>query len=198
MINKVLIAFNNAPEEENSFFFTDCADIARQISSDVKISYDYIEFDRLNHADLQSIVYTVEGDYIFVAASHGTTTSLVNAKSEEYLSKTVNEYLFNGNIVYSLACSCGDDLADYLIQTGTRVFWGYKAQHQFTFGESAFAECALEGLKYLIKGANVEEALEKAYEKYDDKIDELYLSNPIAVAKLLANKKGLVAKYSKN
>ncbi|MNI72157.1 hypothetical protein D3C73_1280790 [compost metagenome] len=166
--------------------------MARAISHENAVDHRFIEFDQLNSVDLATIVNNVDCNYIFLAASHGTVNSLVDANYDDFLSLTVNEYLFHSNIIYSLACLSGTELGEFLVSRGVKCFWGYKDSHFFIYNELVFVECALEGLKHLLAGDSIENSFLATKNKYDVKIEELYEINPFSTSQLLANKDSLI------
>lgn len=190
MIEHLIIAYNNAIGEADRRFFEDCGDEARVLAKGVK--YTLISGDELRPEIISQNVEALNENYVFFAASHGDSKSLYNSDLLEYVSTTINDYLFNGHIVYTIACLCGTELGSTLVRNGAKCFWGYKDKYVFSIDEPTYIKTSLEALNQIISGKSMEDSYRLALDKYDECISNCFESNYVLASQLLFNKNGLV------
>lgn len=187
MIEHLVIAFNNDPKDECHSFFQACADSARQIASDHKKEHHWVEYNNLNADYIFCQVNSIDKPLVFVAVSHGYENALVNSSNEDYLSDTVNDYLFHSNIVYAISCLSSNVLGGKLVSKGVRAYWGYKEEFIIYIGDDIFMDCAMEGLRQLVNGEELEVAFRKAREKYEQEVEIMFRQDYLRASNLFAN-----------
>ncbi|TWI13043.1 hypothetical protein [Sphingobacterium siyangense] len=190
MIKHIIIAYNNAVKENDRRFFEDCGDEAKRIANQLK--YTIISGEELRADIVSERVASLDVDYVFFAASHGDSRSLYNSEFSEYVSTTTNEYLFNGHIIYTVACLCGVELGSTLVRNGAKCFWGYRDKYIFSIGEPSYIETSMEALNQIVLGNSMEVSFQLALDKYDHCIAQSYEDNYFLTSQLLSNKNNLV------
>jgi len=193
MVDNIIIAVDDSPEEAYRIFFESCADSIRQKAVEAGVTHHRIGSANLNAEFINETIQGINNTFAFSAFSHGTNTALV-CGTNEYISTTENNYHFEASLFYSFACLCGNDLKEELVRNRVGCFWGYHSEVNFCPEISEFVDCATIGLRTLLNGENLTMAKEATNTCYDDAIANLYAtpSNFVQVALLNANRESLV------
>ena len=193
MVDNIIIAVDDSPEEAYRLFFETCADSIREKAVEVGVEHHRIGSTNLNAEYINETIQRINNTFAFSAFSHGTNTALV-CGANEYISITENNYHFDSSLFYSFACLCGNNLKDELVRNGVGCFWGYQTDVNFCPEIPEFVDCATIGLKSLLDGDTLKVARETTNICYDAAIAELYVTpnSFVQMALLNANRDALV------
>lgn len=186
-MNKLLIAYNNAVSEELHDVFEACADEAKAICARHCINFHCVNPPNLTK---ENICGKIAGFQMLFIAAHGSDEAIYNEKEDdnEVVSVRTTNYDFNGKCFYSVSCSTAKKLAPELQRIGLKLFVGYDDKFWVQGDITPFYTCALSGLEYFLSGDTVSEARRKMLKSFDDKINELNKTNPLAARWLTHNK----------
>ena len=106
--------------------------------------------------------------------------------------RTTN-YTFSGKGLYAVSCWCAQNLMQELFRIGVLLFVGFNDEILFAGEESVFVDCALSGLKSLIRGKDLEHARADMLSSFDKAIEKAQeCPNPFEKMFLLHDKESLV------
>ena len=128
---------------------------------------------------------------VFVAYSHGTSSSLVTDNGD-YVSSKGDLDLFSGSFFYTVSCHSATLLGHKLVEEGCLCYIGYKKEFHSWLGYRWFQDCANHGLFIFLKGLGSYDAFSDMKNYYNDAIDEASIENPLAAASLRYNRDALV------
>lgn len=188
-MGKVLIAYNNDSGAVLHDFLESCADEAKQICADNGINYSSVCPPDLNE---QSVVGVMPDHNLCFIAAHGDADGIYNEDDEAIVSTRTTNYNFKGKGLYSVACSCAQNLHPHLKSLGLRFFVGYNDTFNVRGEREPFVNSAMAGLKSFLSGENAEVAKEKMLTTYDEQIALLDATDPMAAIELVHNKEALV------
>lgn len=188
-MGKILIAYNNDSETVLHDFLESCADEAKQICADEGIDYSSVCPPDLNE---QNIVGVMPDHHLCFIAAHGDADGIYNEDDEVIVSTRTTNYSFKGKGLYSVACSCANNLHLYLKAIGLRFFVGYNDTFNVRGEREPFVKSAMAGLKSFLSGENANVAKEKMLTTYDEQIVALDATDPMAAIELVHNKEALV------
>ncbi len=187
-MGKVLIAYNNDSGAVLHEFLESCADEAKQICVDNGIEYSSVCPPDLNE---HSVVGVMPDNSLCFIAAHGDVDGIYNEDDEAIVSTHTTNYNFNGKGIYSVACSCAQNLYPHLQDLGLRLFVGYNDTFDVRGEHEPFVNSAMAGLKSFLSGEDVNVAKEKMLKTYDEQIAALDATDPMAAVELLRNKESL-------
>ena len=191
-MGKVLIAYNNDSSTVLHDFMESCADEAKQICADNTIEYSTICPPDLKE---QSVIGVMPNHQLCLLVSHGDSDGIYNDYDEAVVSTRTTNYNFNGKGLYTIACSCAQNLYPHLKTIGLRLFVGYKDTFNVRGERVPFIHSAMAGLKSFLNGDSVETAQEKMLAMYDKQIAILDVTDPMSAVELVHNKEALVFEY---
>ena len=188
-MGKVLIAYNNDSGAVLHDFLESCADEAKQICADNGIDYSSVCPPDLNE---QSVVGVMPNHHLCFIAAHGDADGIYNEDNKAIVSTRTTNYNFKGKGLYSVACSCAQNLHPQSKTLGLQFFVGYNDTFNVRGERDPFVNSAMAGLKSFLSGENVEVAKEKMLATYDEQIALLDARDPMAAIELVHNKEALV------
>lgn len=188
-MSKILIAYNNDSTTDLHDFFESSGDEARQISVDNQIDYIHICPPDLNKSN---IIQNLSDCNICFIATHGDGDGIYNENNEELVSVNTDNYHFNGKCLYTIACSCAQNLLPNLKNCGLSIFVGYRNAFIVRGEREPFITCAMAGLKNLLHGNNLQLSKKLMLETFDKHISDLDACDPFAAMDLLHNKESLI------
>ena len=188
-MGKVLIAYNNDSGAVLHDFLESCADEAKQICADNGIDYSSVCPPDLNE---QSVVGVMPNHHLCFIAAHGDADGIYNEDNKAIVSTRTTNYNFKGKGLYSVACSCAQNLHPQLKTLGLQFFVGYNDTFNVRGERDPFVNSVMAGLKSFLSGENVEVAKEKMLATYDEQIALLDARDPMAAIELVHNKEALV------
>lgn len=194
-MGKVLISYNNDSGADLHDFFESCADEAKQICADNGIDYSSVCPPDLNE---QSVVGVMPDHHFCFMAAHGDADGIYNEDDEAIVSTCTTNYNFNGKALYTVACSCAQNLYPHLKAIGLQFFVGYKDAFNVRGERESFICSAMAGLKSFLSGDNAEIAKGKMLCIYDEQIAALDETDPMAAVELVHNKEALVFECDNN
>ena len=133
--------------------------------------------------------------FIFIAYTHGNEKALI-CQGNQYVNSE-NAYVFNGSLMYSMACLTGKTLGELLIESGCRTFIGYK-ESSWVFLQEDYKEitmnCEFSGLTcFFNNDLTIKECFDKMKSYYEYQINQLTsCADVLAISNLVANKEALV------
>lgn len=179
-MERVVIAYNNAPGTVLSNFLEACADDIKQSCYDNKHSFTSVCPPNLQN---QNIVEAMENHTICFVAAHGDSDGIYNEVGEDIISTHTTNYCLCDKVFYSISCSCGTNLGPQLKKNSASLFVGYKSVFRVGFDEDAFRIASTSGLIAILNGKSFVEAKKHMLDCYDDCIsraslrDALFLLN---------------------
>lgn len=193
MVDNIIIAVDDSPEEAYRIFFESCADSIRQKAVEAGVTHHRIGSANLNADFINETIQGINNTFAFSAFSHGTNRALI-CGTNEYISTTENNYHFESALFYSFACLCGNELKDELVRNRVGCFWGYQSEVNFCPEIPEFVDCATIGLKSFFNGENLREAKDATNTCYDTAISNLYATSSgfVQVALLNANRESMI------
>lgn len=164
-MERLLIAYNNAPDSELHFFFESCADDAKQFCV-----YNHHVYEPICPPSLleSNVIPNVNTFSIFFFASHGDPDGIYNENYEDIVSTRTVNYSFAGKTLYVVSCMCAEKLMPELKRNGLETFVGYDDKFRVVEAEPMFREAAMEGLKAILEGADKTEAKKRMFDKYTE------------------------------
>ena len=169
-MGNVLIAYNNDNGTVLHDFFESCADEAKQICADYVIDYSSICPPELKE---HNIIGNMSSHQLCFFAGHGDADGLYNEHEEAVISTHTTNYNFSGKGLYSVACSCAQNLYPQLRALGLRLFVGYYDVVRVKGEIEPFVNSAMAGLRSFLSGDNVQKAKEKMLSSFDEEIASL-------------------------
>ncbi len=188
-MGKVFIAYDNDSGTVLHDFLESCADEAKQICVDNGIDYTVVCPPDL---DEQSVVGVIPGHNLCFIAAHGDANGIYNQCNEAIVSTRTNNYNFKNKGLYSVACSCAQNLHPHLKTLGLRFFVGYNDTFNVRGQYAPFINSAMAGLKSFLSGESADVAKEKMLTTYDEQIVALDATDPMAAIELVHNKEALI------
>ena len=182
----ILIACNNDSNVNLHDFMQLCADYAKQYCFDYNHKYIFIEPPFLTD---KNILTNMDSNHVCFLAAHGDAYGVYNEASEDVVTTRTNNYAFVNKGVYTVACSCAQNLCSELMRIGAKFFVGYDKPFIVGNDEKAFCECAMEGLKHFLNGRTKDESYKVMLNKYDEIIKTLSFKDQV---RMLRNKESLV------
>lgn len=185
-----MIAYNDKSDLRD--LFEACADEARQACVDNNIS-----FNRVFPPDLteENVINAMFKHQLCFIAAHGDCDGIYNENKGEVISTRTTNYIFCGKGLYSIACSCAENLHPHLQGIGLKFFVGYKSLFTTRGHIEPFVISAMSGFKSFLSGDSIKVAKEKMLASFDEQIEFLDNEAPIAAALLLKNKEALVFEF---
>ena len=190
-MGKVLIAYNNDSGTVLHDFMESCADEAKQICVDNTIEYSTVCPPDLNE---QCVIGVMPNHQLCFLAGHGDADGIYNENDEAVVSTHTTNYIFNGKGLYTVACSCAQNLYLHLKAVGLQFFVGYKDTFNVRGEREPFINSAMAGFHSFLNGDNIETAKEKMFTTYDEQIASLDV-NSWERKFLVHNKEALVFEY---
>ena len=187
-MGKVLIAYNNDSGTVLHDFLESCADEAKQICADNGIEFSSVCPPDLNE---KSVVGVMPDHNLCFIAAHGDADGIYNEDDEAVVSTRTINYNFKGKGLYSVSCSCAQNLHPYLKALGLKIFVGYNDIFRVRGELEPFVNSAMAGLNSFLSGDNAEVAKEKMLSAYDKRIASLD-ANSWEARYLVHNKESLV------
>lgn len=187
----MLIAYNNDSGTVLHDFMESCADEAKQICADNAIEYSTVCPPDLNE---QYVIGIMPDHQLCFLAGHGDADGIYNESEESVISTRTTNYNFNGKGLYTVACSCAQNLYPHLKAIGLQFFVGYKDTFNVRGEREPFINSAMAGLNSFLNGDSVATAKEKMLNTYDEQIASLDV-NSWERKFLVHNKEALVFEY---
>lgn len=182
----ILIACNNDTNVVLHSFMQYCADVAKQYCVDNGHLYSFVEPPRFTENE---IITPMQNHHLCFVAAHGDYNGVYNEISDDVITVRTTNYAFANKGIYTVACSCAQNLHPELHRIGLKLSVGYNDAFIVGDDESAFCDCALEGLKHILQGKTKAEAHKAMLDKYDEVIATLPFHDGIL---LLHDKERLV------
>ena len=181
----ILIACNNDANVELHNFMQSCADVARQYCVDNNHSYTSVVPPSLIESN---VIPPMQKHQLCFIAAHGDSDGIYNENDADVITIRTTNYAFADKGLYTIACSCAQNLYPELNRLGIKLFVGYNAPFIVGDDEDAFCDCAVEGMKHILQGKTKSEAYKAMLDKYDDVIKTLSFKDKI---RLLRDKERL-------
>ncbi len=173
-------------------FFLDCKKDLDTFFDSENIITDQIHSKILNDLTIKLTTdkYT---HFVFGAYSHGDINNLLKSAQTPFVSIALNGSSFENSFFYTFSCDSGKNLGKELIDQKCLCFIGYeKTIAIWTTYLVPFVECANYGLVQFFKGHDTYSVKDKMYEKYTEKIDEVYKTDFLIASILKDNRDALV------
>lgn len=164
-MEKVLIAYNNAPDTELHSFFESCADDAKQFCVDYNHNFTPVWPPDLTE---QNVVVQMDKYTICFVASHGDKDGVYNEDSDAVISTHTMNYNLSGKTLYAISCECAKNLMPVLKQIGLETFVGYDETFRVVESEPMFRISAMEGLKAILEGNDKKNGKNRMFEIFDE------------------------------
>ena len=174
-MSELLIAYNNAPNDEMHDVFEACADMAKSICAKHNVKFESLTPPSLTE---KNVCGKMEGFQMLFIASHGSDEAIFNENYDEVTSLHTTNYSFSGKGFYTISCSTAKKLKPELQRIGLKLFVGYDDNFYVTGDINPFCECALAGLDYFLSGDTLGTAREKMMDLFDKRIIEFRKSAP--------------------
>ncbi len=172
---KLLLAYDGADPQLGSYFSSCFSDLESHalVCGNFEI---YALSEHHDEAHLQENIASFQGTpFLFAAYTHGKRDAIVY--NGVPLVHTTNAYFFGESLVYTCACSAGQELAGILRAQGCRAFIGFSADTILLSTEAhddVFRDCENYGLKVFMSGSKtIKESYQAMYENYTKRFDEL-------------------------
>jgi len=194
--NAILFFYENDDTLGN--YFLNCANNAIYLlNMKDTIKQTYVKNENCNFPYIDQVELPKHNEKsLFLIYSHGDANGFYKDDSTTpFIYQTINcGTCLSGGLVYTNACSTGIEFGKSLPSQNASYF-GYEQDIDVWLDyERIFIECDNWGLYRLLQGDTLEEAKEKAKEKFNQKIDELYVKN-LLVASALENAKESIVIY---
>lgn len=180
-------------------FFNECGHRLQTLLTDSNLQQGHFQINsqKCNSAYIEiTLPQKVENKpFIFIAYTHGNEKALISQGSQYVYGE--NAHVFNGSLMYSMACLTGKTLGGLLIENGCRSFIGYTESSMAFLGEGykeITIKCELSGLNcFFNSGLTIKESFVKMKSYYEYQIDQLSLcADVLARANLVANSEALI------
>ena len=182
----ILVACNNDMNVDLHNFMQYCADVAKQYCRDHNHDFTSVVPPFLTETN---VLTTMQNHHICFIAAHGDADGVYNEKDLDVITTRTTNYSLANKGLYTVACSCAQNLYNELSRIGLKLFVGYNAPFIVGDNEEVFCECALEGLKHILQGKTLDIAYQEMLNKYDEAISHQSFKDKIF---LLRNKERLV------
>lgn len=181
---KLLLAYDGADSRLGTYFASCFSDLESHASVcgnfEVRTLNEYHDETHLQ----ENITSFAGAPFLFAAYAHGRHDAIVHNGTP--LVHSTNAYFFGKSLVYTCACSAGQELAGMLRAQGCRAFIGFSADTNLLSTEAydhVFRECENYGLKmFMAGGKTIRESYQAMQENYTERFDELYEQGFPAVA----------------
>lgn len=167
---KILIACNNDYSEDLHHFFQSCADIAKQHCVDNNHTYTFVDPPFLIESN---VIPQMQNHQLCFIVAHGGPDGIYNESGNDVISTHTTNYVFANKGLYTISCSCFQNLYLELHRLGLKLFVGYNTPFYLGEDEDAFCDCAIEGLKHILKGETKAMAHKAMLDKFDKVIESL-------------------------
>ncbi len=194
-----IVASIDEKDPKLGHFFSECGQRLQTLLADSNLLNGHFQINsqRCNSAYIEiALPQKVENKpFIFIAYTHGNENALISQGSQYVYGDNV--HVFNGSLMYSMACLTGKTLGGLLIESGCRTFIGY-TEPSMAFLEKGYKEitinCELSGLNCFFNSAlTIKECFDKMKSYYAFQIDQLSLcADVLARANLVANNEALI------
>lgn len=181
----ILIAYNNDANVDLHGFMQSCADAARQCCVDNNHTYTSVIPPSMTETN---VISPMQNHQLCFIAAHGDSDGVYNEMDEDVITTRTTNYAFADKGLYTIACSCAQNLYPKLRRLGLKLFVGYNAPFIVGDDEDAFCDCALEGMKHILQGSTMSIAYKAMLDKYDEVIKTLSFQDGI---RLLRDKERL-------
>ncbi|MDO8367307.1 MAG: hypothetical protein Q7T20_10945 [Saprospiraceae bacterium] len=171
---KLLLAYDGADSRLGTYFSSCFSDLETHASTCGSFEVCAIN-EHHDETHLEENIASFQGTpFLFAAYTHGRQDAIVHKGTA--LVHTTNAYFFGGSLVYTCACSAGQELAGILRAQGCRAFIGFSADTILLSTEAhddIFRDCENYGLKIFMSGEKtIKESYQAMYENYTKRFDE--------------------------
>lgn len=185
---KILIAYDNRSSGRD--FFEGCHDEARDTLVSLKLNYTTISPPDLTEAN---VIKVMEEHTVCFIAAHGKPDGIYNDSDEDVISTRTTNYNFEGKGLYTISCSCGENLYPELNRIGLQFFVGYNKEFKIRGDIDPFVRSAISGFECILRGMDINEVRAKMSETFDKEIERLRkVGRKLDAIYLLDNKEALV------
>ena len=188
-MSSILIAYDNDGQSCLHDFFEACADEAKQACTEHGISFNPVCPPNLVEGN---VIGVMQNHQLCFIAAHGDNDGIYNEAKEGVISTKTTNYGFSGKGLYSIVCSCAQNLHPHLQSIGLQFFVGYNNSFMTKGDLDPFITSAMSGLKSILSGDNIDAAKRNMYASFDEQINILGQTDAIAASLLLNNKEALV------
>ena len=172
---KLLLAYDGADSQLGTYF----SSCFSYLESHASVCGNFEVRVLSEHHDetcLQENITSFEGaPFLFVAYAHGRHDAIVHNGAP--LVHSTNAYFFGKSLVYTCACSAGQELAGMLRAQGCRAFIGFSDDTNLLSTEAyddVFRDCENYGLRMFMSGnKTIQESYQAMYKNYTEQFDEL-------------------------
>lgn len=191
-MTKIILAFDDEDDIMGEFN-RGCQEDYQLFLADYDYPTSTINTAQLNDLNIQLQTTNVNHPFIFVAYSHGQNEGLY-ARSEAYVSTSINNTCFTQSFFYTVSCHAADSLGTCLIENGCFGFFGYKSLFNFWVGYKSFSHCANYGFFLFLQGQDTKAIYNAMIEEYNNHIDQTYSESALVASLLLDNRRALIYK----
>lgn len=192
--NSILFYYDNDHRLGN--YFSNCADNAVSLlNTKPHIKQTHITNSNCNFAYIENVELPRHKEKsLFLIYSHGEKNSFYKSNdSTPFIHSTITcDLCLDGGLVYTNACSTGEEFGKNLSSKNASYFGYDKEISVYLQYERIFIECDNWGLYKLLEGETLIESRKQAKDKFNQKIDELYKISPIAAGFLEDAKDSIV------
>lgn len=172
---KLLLAYDGADSRLGPYFSSCFYDLESHASTCGNFEVSTLN-EHHDETHMQEHIASFQGaPFLFVAYAHGRRDAIVHNGAP--LVHPSNAYFFGESLVYTCACSAGQELAGILRALGCRAFLGFSADTTLLSTEAhddVFRDCENYGLKMFMSGnKTIMESYQAMYEYYTKRFDEL-------------------------
>lgn len=188
--------FDPTEEEGLGFFFQACAtDIKAHINLNNNLALTEIISESISQNLVSETLEKFQGtNFILLAYSHGQADALLyNNKQLPYITAKDHVHLLKDSLIYTWACSCGEELGPKAVNEGCKAFIGYNdLVIAGTWLTDIFVNTANSGLISFLSGLSIEESRKEMIRNYNINIDSVYKESSMVGSLLRRNRDALV------
>ena len=126
-----------------------------------------------------NVIPPMQDHQLCFIAAHGDSDGVYNEKNADVITTRTTNYAFANKGLYTIACSCAQNLYPELHRSGLKLFVGYNAPFIVGDDEDAFCICAVEGIKQILQGETKSAAYIAMLNKFDIVIKTLSFKDKI-------------------
>lgn len=195
--NMILIAFDSLDEVQGTYFTKCSKELKNHLPLYLENKVELVFEQNLNFASVGLKLEEINDDaFILSAFCHGTKLSL-NGLGRPFLKLKENSNLLKNGLVYTNACSAGQDFGRTIINEGVIAFVGYDREVDSLISEELLPisiRCDVYALHLFLHKNNTLRDAEISAKKFITAKSREILKNGdrFAAAKLIANRDAMI------
>lgn len=193
----ILIAYDSLDNTQGTYFSNCSQELLNHLPLYLRDKVELISDQGLNFVSVSLKLEEVnEQAFIFSAFCHGTKLSL-NGMGKPFLKVRENSALLKNGLIYTNACSAGQDFGREIIKEGVVAFVGYDKEVDSLIADEFLplsVRCDIYALQLFLHDNRTLRAAEDAAKKFFTvKSREIFRKgNPFAASLIIANRDAMV------